>query len=49
MADAFWKTLFHPFETGLIDPPGKGARVLFLNAQPGFRLPQGFEGARGGA
>lgn len=36
------RTLFHPFETGDLDPPGKGARVLFLGAQPGFRLPDGF-------
>lgn len=36
------KTLFHPFETGLLDPPGQGASVLFLGAQPDFRLPGGF-------
>lgn len=36
------KTLFHPFEAGLIDMPGKGERVLFLNAAPGFRRPEGF-------
>lgn len=35
-------TLFHPFETGDLDPPGKGSRVLFLGAEPGFRLPEGF-------
>ena len=37
------KTLFHPFETGDIDPPGKGQRVLYLGAEPGFRLPEGFD------
>ncbi len=31
------KTLFHPFETGAIAAPAKGARVLFLGAEPGFR------------
>lgn len=44
MNDAFLKTLFHPFEAGLIEPPGKDARVLFLNAAPGFRPPEGLEG-----
>lgn len=37
------KTLFHPFETGDIDSPGKGQRVLFIGAEPGFRLPEGFD------
>jgi 16S rRNA (guanine1207-N2)-methyltransferase len=37
------KTLFHPFDTGDIDPPGKGQRVLFLGAESGFRLPDGFD------
>ncbi|MEP9372070.1 class I SAM-dependent methyltransferase [Mesorhizobium sp. KR1-2] len=37
------KTLFHPFEAEALPPPGKGARVLFLGAEPGFRLPEGFE------
>jgi len=41
--DDFMKTLFHPFEAGLLDLPAGGGRVLFLNAAPGFRLPQGFE------
>lgn len=40
--DDFTKTLFHPFETGLIAMPARDARVLFLNAAPGFRLPEGF-------
>jgi 16S rRNA (guanine1207-N2)-methyltransferase len=29
-------TLLHPLATGLVDWPGKGARVLFLGAQGGF-------------
>ncbi|PSJ57915.1 class I SAM-dependent methyltransferase [Pseudaminobacter soli (ex Li et al. 2025)] len=37
------KTLFHPFEAEALPPPGNGARVLFLGAEPGFRLPEGFE------
>jgi 16S rRNA (guanine1207-N2)-methyltransferase len=37
------KTLFHPFEAEALTPPGKGERVLFLGAEPGFRLPEGFE------
>lgn len=43
MNDDAQRTLFHPFETGDLDPPGKGARVLFLGAAPGFRLPDGFD------
>jgi 16S rRNA (guanine1207-N2)-methyltransferase len=34
-------TLFHPFETGNLEAPGAG-RFLFLGAEPGFRLPEGF-------
>ena len=45
MGDDFTKTLFHPFEAGLLDTPGEDARALFLNAAPGFRRPQGFEAA----
>lgn len=36
------KTLFHPFDSGVIDPPGEGERVLFLGAEAGYRLPEGF-------
>lgn len=36
------KTLFHPFETGLLDGAGAAARVLFLNAAPDFLLPDDF-------
>lgn len=39
------KTLFHPFEAEAIALPRKGERVLFLGAEPGFRLPQGFDAA----
>lgn len=42
MNDGSLKTLFYPFETGLLEAPGVAARVLFLNAAPGFRLPEGF-------
>jgi 16S rRNA (guanine1207-N2)-methyltransferase len=41
MKDAL-KTLFHPFEAGALAAPGEGERVLFLGAEPGFRLPDGF-------
>jgi 16S rRNA (guanine1207-N2)-methyltransferase len=37
------KTLFHPFEVWEVSPQRKGERVLFLGAEPGFRLPEGFE------
>lgn len=45
MGDEALKTLFYPFEAGLLAVPGKGERVLFLGAEPGFRLPSGFEAA----
>lgn len=34
-------TLFHPFESGAVATPGDG-RFLFLGAEAGFRLPDGF-------
>ncbi len=37
------KTLFHPFEAEAVALPRTGERVLFLGAEPGFRLPDGFE------
>lgn len=37
------KTLFHPFEAEALALPRKGERILFLGAEPGFRLPEGFE------
>lgn len=36
------KTLFHPFDSGILPLPGARQRVLFLGAEPGFRLPEGF-------
>ncbi|MBZ9762009.1 class I SAM-dependent methyltransferase [Mesorhizobium sp. CA8] len=39
------KTLFYPFEAEALPLPRKDARVLFLGAEPGFRLPAGFEAA----
>lgn len=36
------KALFHPFDTGDVATPGAGESVLFLGAEPGFRLPGGF-------
>ena len=35
------KTLFHPFASGELDPPG-GGRALFLGAPAGLRLPADF-------
>jgi 16S rRNA (guanine1207-N2)-methyltransferase len=37
------RTLFHPFEAGLLSMPVTGGHVLFLGAEPGFRLPGGFD------
>ena len=37
------KTLFYPFEAEALPLPRKDARVLFLGAAPGFRLPEGFD------
>ena len=44
MRDDGWKTLFHPFEAGHLDLPQAGSRTLFLGAEPGLRLPEGFLG-----
>ncbi len=44
MRDESWRTLFHPFEAGHLPMPGSGSRILFLNARPGFVLPEGFLG-----
>lgn len=35
------KTLFHPFENGTLAAPSAG-RFLYLGAEPGLRLPEGF-------
>ncbi|MGX5830417.1 class I SAM-dependent methyltransferase [Mesorhizobium sp. 43Arga] len=43
MAAEALKTLFHPFEVEALSLPRKGERVLFLGAEPGLRLPSGFE------
>lgn len=37
------KTLFHPFEAEALPLPRKDARILFLGAEPSFRLPSGFD------
>lgn len=39
MHDDPQKTLFHPFEAGLIDGPRENARVLVVDAPAGFRAP----------
>lgn len=36
------RTLFHPFLTGDIEAPAAGERWLFLGAETGFTLPEGF-------
>ncbi|MCO5732913.1 class I SAM-dependent methyltransferase [Rhizobium sp. SSA_523] len=36
------KTLFHPFATGTLPVPAEGERILFLAAEAGPRLPDGF-------
>jgi 16S rRNA (guanine1207-N2)-methyltransferase len=38
------KTLFHPFATEAVPMPGEGERVLFLGAEAGYPLPEGFSG-----
>jgi len=39
------KTLFYPFDNGVLPAPGEGERVLFLGAEAGYKLPQGFAGS----
>ncbi|MGO4568161.1 class I SAM-dependent methyltransferase [Rhizobium sp. 2YAF20] len=39
------KTLFHPFASGTVAVPGEGERMLFLGAEAGFSLPEGFGAA----
>lgn len=36
------KTLFHPFATAALPVPAEGEKVLFLGAEAGFDLPEGF-------
>ncbi|MBS9719228.1 class I SAM-dependent methyltransferase [Tianweitania sp. BSSL-BM11] len=43
MTDDALRTLFHPFEAGLVDLPEPGTRALFPGARPGWRKPEGFE------
>lgn len=38
------RTLFHPFATAVLTPPAEGNRTLFLGAEAGFSLPEGFAG-----
>jgi 16S rRNA (guanine1207-N2)-methyltransferase len=42
MSSETLKTLFHPFASGTVAAPGEGERVLFLGAEAGFALPDGF-------
>jgi 16S rRNA (guanine1207-N2)-methyltransferase len=39
------KTLFHPFATMVLTPPAASERALFLGAETGYDLPEGFAGA----
>lgn len=39
MLDDALKTLFHPFQAGMLAPPQAPERVLFLGARTGFHLP----------
>lgn len=36
------KTLYHPFAAGILEAPSEGTRYLFLAAEAGQRLPEGF-------
>ena len=36
------KTLFHPYDVDVLPVPAEGERYLFLGAEAGFRLPEGF-------
>lgn len=38
------KTLFYPFEAAVLEMPATDDNVLFLGAEPGFRLPAGWQG-----
>ena len=37
------KTLFHPFASGTLVPPALGENFLFLGAEAGYAVPEGFE------
>ncbi|MFZ1681526.1 MAG: methyltransferase, partial [Rhizobiaceae bacterium] len=43
MADDAARTLFHPFETGLLPMPAAGARILVIGPGPDFSPPRGFD------
>lgn len=43
MARNALKTLFHPFDAEVLPMPGKGQRFLFLGAEAGNAVPEGFE------
>ncbi|MBB4065861.1 class I SAM-dependent methyltransferase [Gellertiella hungarica] len=45
MARETLKTLFHPFASGTVEPPAEGERVLFLGAEAGYPVPDGFGAA----
>lgn len=38
------KTLFHPFAAGMLEAPSEGQRVLFLGAETGAPVIEGFDG-----
>ncbi len=44
MPDDAQKTLFHPFEAGILDMPDEKTRLLVLGAPDRLRLPAGFGG-----
>lgn len=45
MTDGSLKTLFHPFDMGVLDEPRTGERALVINAPADFRAPAGFDAA----
>ena len=42
MARETLKTLFHPFASGTLELPAEGERIVFLGAEAGYPLPEGF-------
>lgn len=44
MSSESLRTLFYPFEAGTLALPSDEDRILFLEAEPGFRLPAGWSG-----
>ena len=44
MSSESLRTLFYPFEAGTLALPSGEDRILFLGAEPGFRLPAGWSG-----